>query len=115
MSQRKVHPYLRQGWFTLLWKLSPFATPDYRERYRQLAEQDLSDGRNKADGITLAKFTGMKLGEWVRHKLDLQYYQIKKMSDTVLVLNCQQPYEITKFDIEVKTAICHIKNLEPVI
>jgi len=38
-SNHMRHPYLKQG----------------QERYQKLAEQDLSDGRNKADGITLAK------------------------------------------------------------
>jgi len=56
----------------------------------------------------------MKPGEWVRHKLDRQYYSVKKIGDKVAVLNCQQPFETTVFHDEVRIVICQIKNIEPV-
>ena len=53
----------------------------------------------------------MNLGDWVRHKHTGECYSIKKICGSVVVLNVQQPYECTKFDIEVTIAICNIKNI----
>jgi len=53
----------------------------------------------------------MKQGDWVRHKLTGEWFEVKSVNKTIAVLNRQQPVEISKFRDEIRIAICQIKNL----
>lgn len=54
---------------------------------------------------------GFNIGDRVRHKLADITLTITKLSDTVAVCRRDKP-EITKFGMEVWTAICQYENLE---